>query len=192
MMRKIALFCALVLLVSPVAAGYPILNTYVTDTASLFSANERANLNERLAMIDWNTTVEIAILTVTDTNGEDVIMYANHVGDANGVGKAAPDNGVVIVWSLDNIHGGAIATGRGIESTLTDATASRIGRGAEPYFDNDQYYLGFQYIITEIDSVIEPQVAQTPSPIVETSFPVIITIIAIAGVGLILWQKEEE
>lgn len=143
----------LLLLITGVSA-YPVLNSgesgYVSDFANVLSESEKARLNEIIISIEKNTSVEIAVVTVKDTGGEDRIMYASKLGGQNGVGKKASDNGVVVLWSLDNERGGAIATGRGIESVLNDAKVGRIGRDSRIYFDRGEYYPGFEHVLNSI------------------------------------------
>lgn len=144
-----------------VAAGYPKLQPYVNDFAHLLTADQISRLNADCANIEKETTAEIVIVTVTTTDGEDRTLYANHLGEESGVGKAAKDNGVVVLWSID--EGGAIAVGRGIEGTLNDAKVGRIGKNAKPLFNNKSYYEGFTKIITDIRGEISGNITATPN-----------------------------
>jgi uncharacterized protein len=174
-MRRIivaSLLLAILILSVPVtAATYPTFTGYVNDFANILTPAEEASLNSMIVLIEHNTTVEMAVLTIQNTNGEDKVLYAAHAGDQNGVGKKATDNGIVIMWSLDNVKGGAIATGRGVGSNLPDSTTGPIGRDSRPYFDRGEYYNGFAFIISGLDKVLEPQITATqpePQPDSET------------------------
>jgi uncharacterized protein len=145
------ILAALLVLSLSAAAGYPKLTGYVNDYAGILSPAEKASLTDIITEFEKNSSVEIAIVTVPDTGGEDRVLYASRIGDANRVGKADTDNGVVILWSVDNEKGGAIATGRGIESVLNDAKVARIGRNAKSSFDSGNYYEGFRSIILDIE-----------------------------------------
>jgi uncharacterized protein len=111
-------------------------------------------LNQLADQIEANTTFEIAIVTVQSTGGQDRLQYANMIGDENGVGKKDTDNGIVVLWSVEADAGGAIATGRGSESFVTDAVTGRIGRASRQYFDKGEYYNGMNYIVIELDKEI--------------------------------------
>jgi uncharacterized protein len=156
MKSKITALVMLILL-SGIVSAYPKLNGYVNDFANLLSDSEEQQLTHTIEQIQANSTVEIAVVTVESTNGEDRTMFANKMGEQNGVGKKTTDNGVVILWSLDNEQGGAIATGRGIESILTDSEVGRIGRGSRQYFDDKKYYDGFNYILVEVDKQVNAE-----------------------------------
>lgn len=151
-MKKQILFIVMLIVLSMfVAAEYPTIVPYVNDFAGLLTNQEMITLTERCAAIKQRYTVEVAIVSVQNTNGEDRVIYANRLGDKSGVGNAETDNGLVLLWSLDNEKGGAIATGRGIESTFNDAKVGRIGRASRPYFDAGEYYNGYNSMLDEIE-----------------------------------------
>lgn len=157
------LICILGSCIAPVSASvqYPTLRKYVSDEANLFSSSEIMTLNDRCAAIEKSTGVELAIVTVTDTGGQDVIQYAAKTGEINGVGSAKTNDGAVILFSLSNQPGWAIATGRGAESTLTDARTSQFLRDADPLLDSSQYYAGTESILTDIQNAYGERRAET-------------------------------
>lgn len=157
-MKKLVLVLLFLVLVTPVLS-YPKLTNYVNDFADLLSAEEETKLNEDVDGINIKYLVEIAIVTLQNTEGDGRTNYANRIGEENGVGKKGKDNGIVILWSLDNEKGGAIATGRGIESLINDAKVTRIGRASRKHFDQGEYYQAFGFILNEIK--VELDKAQT-------------------------------
>lgn len=174
---------AFLLLIAGMAFAYPKLTNYVNDFAGLLSQAEEDNLNGLVHNINLEYSVEIAIVTVDTTEGDGRVNYANRVGEVNGVGKKDKDNGIVILWSLDNEKGGAIATGRGIESILNDAKVTRIGRASRQYFDNQQYHRAFVFILNEIKTELEKAKNQgdsTATPIAR-QMPKIPNIVLIVG-----------
>ena len=138
------------LITAEMAVAYPQLVPYVNGFAGVLTADQIVHLNAVARDIKASTTVEIAIVTVESTDGENRVLYANRLGEESGVGKAATDNGLVLLWSMDNEQGGAIAVGSGIESILNDAKVGRIGRRSRQYFDDWQYYNGFLSMLTDI------------------------------------------
>lgn len=152
-MKSIDLIILIIMLLSLVtAADYPRLTPYVNDFAEVLSASDEVYLNSMCKAIEESATVEIAVVTVKTTGGQDRIEYANRIGEDNGVGKEKTDNGVVVLWSMENERGGAIAIGRGIESVLTDSIVTNIGRNSRQYFDAGQYKEGFGFILTQVES----------------------------------------
>jgi uncharacterized protein len=145
------------------ANTYPTLTGYVNDYAGILTPQERTLLNDRITSIEKNTTVEIALVDVQTTNGEDKSQFATKIGDQNGVGKKATDNGIVVLISFENERGGFIATGKGIEGTLTDVEATRIWDNSKSYFTNKQYYDGYSKILDGIESEIDAGNSTAPS-----------------------------
>lgn len=195
------LIIGLLLLTSCVVSAndYPVLNGYVTDNANVLTLQEKMLLNNRIASINNDTSVEIAIVTVQSTNGESLSQYATKVGDKNGVGKKSTDNGIVILVSFNNERGIFIATGKGIESVITDAEASRIYTASKGYFTNKQYMLGFNSILTGIESELKTDKSATTQPIPDTDmnavgFISVIVVLILIFVGSVAWilKKNED
>ena len=161
--------------------AYPNLNGQrVSDFANLLTANERQQLTEQIYSMENITGSQFAIVTVLNTEGDSRVDYASHIGQQNGVGTSGKDNGVVILWSLDNEQGGAIATGRGIGDVLTDVTVTNIGRAHRSEFDNKQYYIAFSGILNDLQSKLNDTSTGSDSTNVSPSIALIfIVIIAI-------------
>jgi uncharacterized protein len=172
----IGLMCMLCLtLVS--AADYPRLTPYINDLGNILTDSQEVALNDLLGKIEENTTVEIVVLTVDNTDGEDRVLYAAHVGEENGIGKEKADNGIVVMWSKDNEQGLAIATGRGIESEINDAKAGRILRDNRPLFDAGNYSEGFELIIGNLSQEIGYQNAVPTSDDGDNTWLIIIVVV---------------
>lgn len=154
MKNKIILIILTIYILSIISA-VPKIEPYVNDFANLLTSEQETNLNLYIDEIEKNTSWEIAIVTVENTEGQERVEYANKIGDENGVGKLDKDNGVVLLYSLENEAGGAIATGRYSESILNDAKVGRIGREAKPLCDEEKYYYCFFYIVQEIEKEIK-------------------------------------
>lgn len=137
---------------------------WVNDFGNLLSSQEITELNNLITSISQNTTVEIAIVTFKsdDSRVQDIdpVLFAADIGEANGVGKGDTDNGIIILWidgPSKSQSQGAIATGRGIESVITDAKSTSIGKAERHYLDDHQYYQGFQAIVLDIGKEINYQ-----------------------------------
>lgn len=157
LLKIVILVIGLLLICSCLASAMviPTLHGYVNDYNEILTPQERTLLTDRITSIEKNTTVEIALVNVRTTGGEDLSQFATKIGDNNGVGKKATDNGIVVLVSFDNQRGGFIATGKGIEGTITDVKATRIWDNSKSYFTNKQYYAGYSKILDGIESEID-------------------------------------
>lgn len=155
-LKKYALMLFLLVILSLNVSGEK-LTAYVSDYAELLSIEQENLLTTHIETIESGTGYEIAIVTTQTTNGDDRFWFAYELGKDNGVGKAETDNGVLILWSVEDEHGGAIATGRGAEVAITDADVNRIGMASRAYFDEGQYYEAFEYILSEIEKEVNEE-----------------------------------
>jgi len=169
-------------------SAVPKIEPYVNDFAGTMNQDQIRTLNLLADKIEQNTTWEIAMVTVWDTEGLDRLDYANKLGDENGVGKKDKDNGVVVLWSEGADRGIAIATGRYSESIFNDAKVGRIARAARPYFDNETYYEGFMNITLELQKEITDFNTQqvTPQDTPQDFTLLIVIVFVIAALGLII------
>lgn len=127
---------------------------YVNDFANIIPTEQEAALEQRLVAYETETTNEIAVVTVNSLNGNDVVDWSNELFRQWGIGKAASNNGVLIVVVPDGPERVArIHTGYGMEAYLTDADASRIGADTMPqHFRNGDFGTG---ITAAADGVIQ-------------------------------------
>ncbi len=120
----------------------PILTEIVTDNARIFTDNEEVFLRKKLTDFEAKTTTQIVILTITSLEGETIEGYALEVFDKNNLGQKNVDNGILILFSRHDKEV-RIEVGYGLESTITDALASRIIREIMiPNFKKEQYFEG--------------------------------------------------
>jgi uncharacterized protein len=82
-------------------------------------------LEAKLRTNEDSTSTQIAIMIISNLNGYPVSDFAAEAAQENKLGQAKKNNGALILISK-NDRKGFIATGYGLEPTLTDATASYI------------------------------------------------------------------
>lgn len=101
-MNKIYLSIILGIIALNLVSAVPRIEPYVNDFVGVLNEAEKTQLNVYIDTIEKNTSYEIAIIIVNNTEGQDRLEYANRIGDENGVGKKNQDNGLVILWSMEN------------------------------------------------------------------------------------------
>ncbi len=133
-MRRGALPIFLVLIVATssaaaVAQEVPTIYLYVndlTDPGTLLY-DEFDALEDLCYRVDTLTSAEIAILIVNTTQPWGIDLFAVKTFEANAIGKAGRDNGVLFVVSTDE-RAWRFEVGYGLEAVLNDALVGRIGR----------------------------------------------------------------
>jgi len=132
----------------------PLLTKIVTDNAAIFTDTEVAVLTDKLTTFETETTTQIVVLTITSLRRETIEGYALDVFNKNKLGQKNVDNGILILFSkLDKKV--RIEVGYGLESTITDALASRIIRHIMiPNFKEKQYFKGINEASNKIIELI--------------------------------------
>jgi uncharacterized protein len=98
---------------------------YVTDFAGILSAETESIFETELAAYEASTTIEIAVVTISSLEGDDIASYSNELGREWGVGQEGADNGVLLLIA-PNDRTVRIEVGYGLEGAIPDVTAGRI------------------------------------------------------------------
>ena len=128
---------------------------YLTDLASVIDDSKEPYINNLIYDYEKKTTVEVCVLTVPKLGDNDNIDdYAQQQFQRIGVGKKPTNNGVMIVFSIED-RKWRIHTGYGVEALLTDYECSNIGRNIlVPNFKKGDYYSGVVNALNEISAII--------------------------------------
>ena len=146
----LALLFSVVMMVQVHALDIPTPQGYVTDTAGVLSVQERNALENHIADIEKNTTVEIAVLIIPSLNGTVLEDYANQVFRTWGVGKKDVNNGVLILVAMDDRQM-RIEVGYGMEGSVTDEASGIIIRDImTPAFQQKDYAGGLTKAVDAI------------------------------------------
>jgi uncharacterized protein len=100
-------------------------NRLVNDYTNTLSSSQVQRLEQKLVQYDNETSVQIAIVIMKTLDGYPIDDYAFSLGEKWGVGSAGFDNGALVLVSMEE-RKMWIATGYGLESTVTDALCKRI------------------------------------------------------------------
>ena len=103
----------------------PKLTSPVYDETGTLTPEEADALRRKLLCNEDSTSTQIAIVIVSTLGDYPANDFAIEVGQENKVGQSKKNNGAIILLAK-NDHKGFIATGYGLEPTLTDATCNYI------------------------------------------------------------------
>ena len=124
----------------PIPTGY-----MVNDWANVLYSSEEEDLEGLCRWIEFQTTVEIFLVTTSDLEGYDLDRYANVLFNEWGIGKPDVNNGILLVLFYEDLNDThfsydfRIEIGQGMEGAITDAEAGRIGR------DNVSIWINYGY-----------------------------------------------
>lgn len=120
----------------------------VWDYAGIFSASEKAEIEDSLEAFSRNTSNQVVVMTVTNERlqGMELAEFGQQVGQKWGVGYKGKDNGLVVLIKPktgDDAMGKGrafISTGYGAEGPLPDLMCSKIvDEVMIPYFKKKDY-----------------------------------------------------
>ncbi len=132
----------MLLLPSAGAVSYPQLKGFVTDNANMIDQPDETKITQLAQVIEKESTVEIAVVTVESLEGESIEMYAVKLFEKAGIGKKDKDNGLLILVAK-NEREYKFEVGYGLEGTITDSMNVNIGdRILLPNFKNGEYGKG--------------------------------------------------
>ena len=99
--------------------------TWVSDPAGRLSPLARDSINALIAALERETTSEIAVVVAESLSAMEPQLFALSLHRAWGVGKAAADNGIVLLWA-PNERQTYVSVGTGLEGVLSDRRTGRI------------------------------------------------------------------
>lgn len=104
---------------------FPALSGRVVDQAGLLSPAKEAELTEKLAALERDTSDQLVVVTVDSLQGREIEEYGYQLGRAWGIGQKDTDNGVLLIIA-PNEKKVRIEVGYGLEGIMTDALSALI------------------------------------------------------------------
>ena len=169
----------------------PSFQTSVYDYAKVLSADEKAQLEEKLIRYSDSTTTQIVVITIESLKGEDIGILTPKWGQTWGIGGTEKnDNGVIVllakaekkIW---------ISAGYGLEDRLTAGIGGEITRNIIiPEFKAGSYYKGLDKGVDALFDVFKGKYKGERKQIKEKKLPIVpIIIIVFIIIALISKNK---
>lgn len=166
-LRRILL--ALLLLTAGFAYGapdqiaVPALTSRVTDLTGTLTAEQRANLEQRLAAFEQQKGSQIAVLLLPTTKPEAIEQYSIRVAEQWKLGRKKVDDGALLIVAKED-RAMRIEVGYGLEGVLNDATAKRIiSEVITPYFKAGDFYGGVSAGVDRMITVVQGEALPEPT-----------------------------
>jgi uncharacterized protein len=121
---------------------------------NFLNANEAAQLEKELETFEKETSNEIVVVIVDNFNGMERADFAVKLGEKWKVGKEKEDNGIIVLikpTKTDGKRTSFIATGRGLEGAIPDATCKNIvDKELNPLLKESKNYEGIKAALNVI------------------------------------------
>ena len=143
----------------------------VNDFANILTPAARADLESLLTTLEKDTTAEVVVATTTSLGGTSVEEYGNRVFNEWQIGKAALDNGVLVLVAPTERQM-RIEVGYGLEGVIPDGLAGAIIRDDfTPAFRDGNYEAGILTGVRRVADVVRAKQVLTPEQIAEVTSP---------------------
>ena len=128
--------------------------SFVLDAAKMLSKDERLSLKKFLRDLNDTSGIQIAVLTIPTTDGENIHDLAVRYFDKWELGQDGVDNGAILTIALDD-RKNDITTGYGTEGILTDILCKKIlDEVVKPAFRAGQYGDGIENAVKTMAGII--------------------------------------
>jgi uncharacterized protein len=166
MIRTLLAALALAGVLTPVGAQtlqpVPPLEARVTDLTGTLTPAQQAELEQKLTAFEQRKGAQVALLIVPTTAPEAIEQYGIRVVDAWQLGRAASDDGALLLVALED-RALRIEVGRGLEGVLPDAIAWRIiDETIKPLFRQGDIHGGVSAGLDRIMQVVDGEPLPPP------------------------------
>ena len=127
MTRLAAALLAFFVLLTPAWAApkFPALTGRVVDDANILTPQTKADLDQKLAALEQNTSRQLVVVTIPSLGGYEISDYGYQLGRAWGIGQAKLNNGILFIIAPTE-HKTRVEVGYGLEPIVTDAFSSVV------------------------------------------------------------------
>ena len=140
----------------------PNLSRRVTDLTATLSAEQVAELENKLAAFEAQRGSQIAVLIVPSTQPEDIAQFGIRVADQWKIGRTKIDDGVILIVAK-NDRTLRLEVGYGLEGAIPDAIARRvIAETITPHFRSGDFYGGIDAGVQQLMRLIEGESLPPP------------------------------
>ena len=140
----------------------PPLKARVTDLTGTLSAQEKSELEAKLAAYETRRGSQMAVLLVPTTRPEEIEQYSIRVAEAWKIGRKGVDDGIILVVAKDDRRL-RIEVGYGLEGVIPDSLASRvIDERIVPRFRAGDFYGGVRDGVDQLIRLAEGEKLPPP------------------------------
>lgn len=141
----------------------PPLSARVTDLTGTLSAQQKGDLESRLAAFEAKRGSQIVVLMLPTTKPEEIEQFSIRLAEAWKVGRKGVDDGVIVVVAK-NDRSLRIEVGYGLEGVIPDAVAKRvIEERMTPRFKDGDFHGGIRDGVDQLIRLAEGEKLPPPA-----------------------------
>ncbi len=157
-------FAALAVLSGAARADVPVppVKARVTDLTGTLNAQQKAELEARIAAYEARRGSQIAVLMLPTTKPEEIEQYSIRLAEAWKIGRKGVDDGLILVVAKDDRRL-RIEVGYGLEGAIPDSVAKRvIEERITPRFRDGDFYGGVRDGVDQLIRLAEGEKLPPP------------------------------
>ncbi len=136
---------------------------HLSDFAEVIPDIYQTKINNLLYELEKKTGVEIAVVTVESSHGEDPVVYGVKLFEKWGIGKKNKDNGILVINFIKDRYI-RIEVGYGLEGIIPDGLAGEVrDKYYTPYLKKGDYGKGHWYGALALSEIIAKEYGVTLS-----------------------------
>jgi uncharacterized protein len=149
----------------------PPLKARVTDLTGTLNAQQKGELESRIAAYESRRGSQIAVLLLPTTKPEEIEQYSIRVAEAWKIGRKGVDDGLLLVVAKDDRRL-RIEVGYGLEGAIPDSLAKRvIDERITPRFRDGDFYGGLRDGVDQLIKLAEGEKLPAPQAAVTRGKP---------------------
>lgn len=156
MKKRLTILLCFVLLLSLAIPTYAAnIHPKIIDQANLLTDFEIETLNEMATDLSEEYEIDVVILTVSSTYGEDAADYADDYYRQKGYGIGSKDSGVILILSMEDREWVVRPFGNGKEAMTEYGIDKLMEENVLPAFKEDDFYIGFRSYLENLDTYFD-------------------------------------
>jgi uncharacterized protein len=149
----------------------PPLLARVTDLTGTLNAQQKSELESRIAAYETRRGSQIAVLLLPTTKPEEIEQYSIRVAEAWKIGRKRLDDGLILIVAKDDRRL-RIEVGYGLEGAIPDSVAKRvIDERITPRFKEGDFYGGVRDGVDQLIRLAEGEKLPAPLQVVAGNKP---------------------
>jgi uncharacterized protein len=142
----------------------PALTGHVVDTSGTLSATQREALESKLSAFEAQRGAQVVVLLINTTQPEDIVSYANRVGNSWKIGRKEVGDGLLLVAAMQD-HKLRIEVAKSLEGAIPDLEAKRvIDSLITPRFKQADFVGGLDAGVNRLMALITGEALPAPAP----------------------------
>src|SRR6185295_1372926 len=140
----------------------PPVKARVTDLTGTLSAQQKSELEARIAAFEARRGSQLAVLMLPSTRPEEIEQYAIRLAEAWKIGRKKVDDGLILVVAKDDRRL-RVEVGYGLEGAIPDSVARRvIEERITPRFRDGDFYGGIRDGVEQLIRLAEGETLPPP------------------------------